>query len=94
MNPYHQKDVNVNHQKFLDGLERLAISAADAQAQIASDAAKHEFRLRFNHYLPEKMKIAEPRDLFRSVARSTRIYQSICHCYIHKSLKCREYYRP
>ncbi len=39
MNPYHQKDVNVNHQKFLDGLEKLAISAADAQAQIASDAA-------------------------------------------------------
>ena len=58
MNYDHQKDVNVNHQKFLDGLEKLAISAADAQAQIASDAAKHEFRIRFNHYLQEKMKIA------------------------------------
>ncbi len=44
MNYDHQKDVNVNHQKFLDGLEKLAISAADAQAQIASEAAKHEFR--------------------------------------------------
>ena len=58
MNYDHQKDVKVNHQKFLDGLEKLAISAADAQAQIASDAAKHEFRIRFNHYLQEKMKIA------------------------------------
>lgn len=58
MNYDHQKDVNVNHQKFLDGLEKLAISAAEAQAQIASDAAKHEFRIRFNHYLQEKMKIA------------------------------------
>ena len=58
MNYDHQKDVNINHQKFLDGLEKLAISAADAQAQIASDAAKHEFRVRFNHYLQEKMKIA------------------------------------
>ncbi len=94
MNYDHQKDVNVNHQKFLDGLERLAISAADAQAQIASDAAKHEFRIRFNHYLQEKMKIAEPRDLFGSVTGSTRLYQSICHGYIYKSLKCREYYRP
>ncbi len=58
MNYDHQKDVNTNHQKFLDGLEKLAISAADAQAQIASDAAKHEFKLRFNHYLQEKMKLA------------------------------------
>ena len=58
MNYDHQKDVNVNHQKFLDGLEKLAISAADAQAQIASEAAKHEFRIRFEYYLHEKMKIA------------------------------------
>ncbi len=58
MNYDHQKDVNVNHQRFLEGLEKLAISAADAQAQIASDAAKHEFKLRFNHYLQEKMKLA------------------------------------
>ncbi len=58
MNYDHQKDANVNHQKFLNQLEKLAQQAADAQVQIASDAAKHEFRVRFNHYLQEKMKIA------------------------------------
>ncbi len=58
MNNDNQPDVNVNQQKFLNQLEQLAINAASAQAQIASDAAKHEFRVRFNHYLQEKMKIA------------------------------------
>ena len=58
MNNDNQSDVNVNQQKFLNQLEQLAIDAASAQAQIASDAAKHEFRVRFNHYLQEKMKIA------------------------------------
>ena len=65
MNNDNQRDVNVNQQKFLNQLEQLAIDAATAQAQIASDAAKHEF------------------NLLRSVARSTRIYQSICTSYIH-----------
>ena len=58
MNTENQKDVNVSHQRFLNQLEQLAEQAASAQAQIASDAAKHEFRVRFNHYLQEKMKIA------------------------------------
>jgi len=58
MNNENQRDINVNQQKFLSQLEQLAIQAASAQAQIASDAAKHEFRVRFNHYLQEKMEIA------------------------------------
>ncbi len=58
MNNENQRDINVNQQKFLNQLEQLAIDAASAQAQIASDAAKHEFRVRFNHYLQEKMEIA------------------------------------
>ncbi len=58
MNNENQRDINVNHQNFLNQLEQLAEQAATAQSQIASDAAKHEFRVRFNHYLQEKMKIA------------------------------------
>ena len=58
MNNENQKELNVNHQIFLHQLEELAEQAASAQAQIASDAAKHEFRVRFNHYLQEKMEIA------------------------------------
>ena len=58
MNNENQRDINVNHQNFLNQLEQLASQAATAQSQIASDAAKHEFRVRFNHYLQEKMKIA------------------------------------
>ena len=58
MNNENQKDINLNQQKFLNQLEQLALQAASAQAQIASDAAKHEFRVRFNHYLQEKMEIA------------------------------------
>ena len=58
MNNENQRDININQQKFLSQLEQLAEQAASAQAQIASDAAKHEFRVRFNHYLQEKMEIA------------------------------------
>ena len=58
MNNENQKDINLNQQKFLNQLELLAEQAATAQAQIASDAAKHEFRVRFSHYLHEKMEIA------------------------------------
>lgn len=58
MNNENQKDININQQKFLNQLELLAEQAATAQAQIASDAAKHEFRVRFNHYLHEKMEVA------------------------------------
>ena len=58
MNNENQRDINANQQKFLSQLEQLAIGAATAQAQIASDAAKHEFRVRFNHYLQEKMEMA------------------------------------
>ena len=39
MNNENQRNVNVNQQKFLNQLEQLAIDAASAQAQIASDAA-------------------------------------------------------
>ncbi len=58
MNNGNQRDINITQQKFLSQLEQLAEQAASAQAQIASDAAKHEFRVRFNHYLQEKMEIA------------------------------------
>ena len=58
MNNENQIDININQQKFLNQLELLAEQAATAQAQIASDAAKHEFRVRFNHYLQEKMQMA------------------------------------
>ena len=58
MNDPERQDVNSNHQKFLHQLEQLAEQAALAQAQIATEAAKHEFRIRFEHYLQEKMKIA------------------------------------
>lgn len=58
MNDSPQTSVNINHEKFLNQLEELATRAATAQAQIASDAARHEFRIRFNHYLQEKMTIA------------------------------------
>ncbi len=58
MNNENQQRINSNHQVFLDQLEQLASQAASAQAQIASEAAQHEFRVRFNHYLQEKMAIA------------------------------------
>lgn len=58
MNNENQQQINTNHQNFLNQLEQLASQAASAQAQIASEAAKHEFRVRFNHYLQEKMAIA------------------------------------
>ena len=58
MNNENQRDINFNQQKFLTQLKQLAEQAASAQAQIASDAAKHEFRVRFNHYLQEKMALA------------------------------------
>ncbi len=58
MNYENQQQINTNHQNFLTQLEQLAEQAASAQAQIASEAAQHEFRVRFNHYLQEKMAIA------------------------------------
>lgn len=58
MKSENQRDINTHQQKFLNQLEQLAEQAASAQTQIASDAAKHEFRVRFNHYLQEKMEIA------------------------------------
>ncbi len=58
MNNENQQQINTNHQDFLNQLEQLASQAAEAQAQIASEAAQHEFRVRFNHYLQEKMAIA------------------------------------
>ncbi len=56
MNNENQHQVNVNHQHFLNQLDDLASLAAEAQ--IASEAAQHEFRIRFNRYLQEKMAIA------------------------------------
>ncbi|MGK7950853.1 MAG: hypothetical protein AB4368_19255 [Xenococcaceae cyanobacterium] len=58
MKSENQRDINTHQQKFLNQLEQLASQAASAQAEIASDAAKHEFRVRFNHYLQEKMALA------------------------------------
>ncbi|VEP12796.1 hypothetical protein H1P_1660001 [Hyella patelloides LEGE 07179] len=58
MNSKNQQEINANHQNYLEQLEQLAISAALAQAEIASEAAKHEFRIKFNHYLQEKMTAA------------------------------------
>ena len=55
---FNQQEINANHQNFLNQLDNLASQAASAQTQIASEAAKHEFRVRFNHYLQEKMAIA------------------------------------
>ena len=54
----NQQQINTNHQDLLNQLDDLALKAAEAQSQIASEAAKHEFRVRFNHYLQEKMSIA------------------------------------
>ncbi len=54
----NQQEINANHQNFLNQLDKLASQAASAQTQIASEAAQHEFRVRFNHYLQEKMAIA------------------------------------
>ncbi len=58
MNNEEQKEFNSNHQSFLDKLDNLAEQAAEAQANIASEGAKHEFRVKFKHYLEEKMAIA------------------------------------
>ncbi len=58
MNNEEQKEFNSNHQSFLDKLDNLAKQGAEAQAQIASEGAKHEFRVKFKHYLEEKMAIA------------------------------------
>ena len=55
---FNQQEINANHQNFLNQLDNLASQAASAQTQIASEAAQHEFRIRFNHYLQEKMAIA------------------------------------
>ncbi len=54
----NQSELNVNQQKLHNELEQLAIQAAEAQAQIAGEAAKHEFRIRFNYYLQQKMQEA------------------------------------
>ncbi len=55
---FNQQEINANHQNFLNQLDNLASQAASAQTQIASEAAQHEFRVRFNHYLQKKMAIA------------------------------------
>ncbi len=58
MNNENQKEFNSNHQTFLNQLDNLALKAAEAQANIASEGAKHEFRIKFKHYLEEKIAIA------------------------------------
>lgn len=55
MNNKDQREFNTEYQNFLHQLDNLASQAADAQAQIASEGAKHEFRVKFKHYLQEKM---------------------------------------
>ena len=49
MNNEEQKEFNSNHQSFLNQLDNLAQQAATAQAQIAGEGAKHEFRVKFKH---------------------------------------------
>ena len=58
MDNNQQQDLPSNQQKLLAQLEQLAMQAATAQAAIASEAAQHEFRVRFNYYLQQKMKLA------------------------------------
>ena len=58
MNNEEQKEFNSNHQSFLNQLDNLAEQGAEAQANIAGEGAKHEFRIKFKHYLQEKMAIA------------------------------------
>lgn len=55
MNNEEQKELNSNHHGFLNQLDNLASQAAEAQAGIASEGAKYEFRIKFKHYLQEKM---------------------------------------
>ena len=58
MNNNHHQDLPSHQQQLLAQLEQLALQAATAQAEIASEAAHHEFRVRFQYYLQEKMKLA------------------------------------
>ncbi len=58
MNNNQHQDLPSNQQKLLAQLEQLAMQAATAQAEIASEAAHHEFRVRFQYYLQQKMKLA------------------------------------
>ena len=57
MNNEEQKEFNSNHQSFLNQLNNLAEQAAEAQANIAGEGAKHEFRIKFKDYLQEKMAL-------------------------------------
>ena len=58
MNNNHHQDLPSHQQDLLAQLEQLALQAATAQAEIASEAAHHEFRVRFQYYLQEKMQLA------------------------------------
>ena len=58
MDSNHQQDLPNPQQQLLAQLEQLALQAATAQAEIASEAAHHEFRVRFQYYLQEKMQLA------------------------------------
>ena len=55
MNNEEQKEFNSNHQSFLNQLDNLAEQGAEAQAQIAGEGAKHEFRIKFKHHLKKAM---------------------------------------
>ena len=55
MNNEEQKEFNSNHQRFLNQLDNLAQQGAEAQAQIAGEGAKHEFRIKFKHHLKKAM---------------------------------------
>ncbi len=55
MNNEEQKEFNSNHQNFLNKLDILAQQGAEAQAQIAGEGAKHEFRIKFKHHLKKAM---------------------------------------
>ncbi|MDJ0746673.1 MAG: hypothetical protein QNJ32_25395 [Xenococcaceae cyanobacterium MO_167.B27] len=47
----NQQEINAYQQNYLNQLEQLAQDAAIAQAQIAKEASKHEFGVKFAYFL-------------------------------------------
>ena len=51
----NQQELNIYQQNYLNQLEQLAQDAAIAQAQIAKEAAKHEFGVKFAYFVQSAM---------------------------------------
>ncbi len=51
----NQQEINAYQQNYLNQFEQLATSAALAQAQIAKEAAKHEFGVKFAYFVQSAM---------------------------------------